>query len=406
MFWFRGREGLRVGEPLLRFLKTSLQILLLTLLLFFLVEGASSTLLFISRLHEEIAKVPRERIHTHYDSLLGWVGIPNLDLPDVYGPGKWMKTDSRGFRDDGDVGERVAPGKLRVICSGDSFTLGYGVDNDHTWCGLLSEMDPRLETVNMGQGGYGLDQAYLWYARDGAKLDQDVLIFAFITEDFRRMQRREFQGFGKPVLKLSDGVLVTENVPVPRQNYLLQWLSQNGSLFDSLKTVELSRKILGTSGSRKEPDMPNNSETWKVVLQIFKELERMSASKGSTLVLVSLPDAADSWVDKSDHWRGTLSREATAEGVAYFDLVDAIRQLPEERVRSLFNQDQHYNEAGNQWVAETILQKLLTLQPVTHRLAERAVPSSPRARPGKLPSTSVPSRTTRTDSDIQPKPVG
>ena len=28
----------------------------------------------------------------------------------------------------------------------------------------------------MGQGGYGIDQAYLWYKRDGTKLDHDVQI--------------------------------------------------------------------------------------------------------------------------------------------------------------------------------------------------------------------------------------
>ena len=51
----------------------------------------------------------------------------------------------------------MPPGKTRIICSGDSFTLGFGVDNEHTWPQQLAARNANLETVNMGQGGYGAD---------------------------------------------------------------------------------------------------------------------------------------------------------------------------------------------------------------------------------------------------------
>jgi hypothetical protein len=49
----------------------------------------------------------------------------------------------------------------------------------------------------MGQGGHGVDQAYLWYKRDGVKLKHDFLLFAFITLDFQRMQQRDFLGLNR-----------------------------------------------------------------------------------------------------------------------------------------------------------------------------------------------------------------
>lgn len=58
----------------------------------------------------------------------------------------------RGDRD-------VPPGRYASSARGGSFTLGYGVGDADTWCALLQTIDPRLETVNMGQAGYGLDQA-------------------------------------------------------------------------------------------------------------------------------------------------------------------------------------------------------------------------------------------------------
>ena len=346
----------------------------MTLVFFLLVEGASSVVLFLMQWKEHALRPPLERVHTRYDPDLGWVGIPNLSLPDAYGPGRGLRTNSRGFRGAGDVDRAVPAGKVRIICSGDSFTLGYGVGDEAGWCYLLSRRDPRLETVNMGQGGYGLDQAYLWYVRDGAPLDHDALVFAFITEDFRRMQRDKFLGLGKPVLRLEGNALVTANVPVPRAGYWFPWFSRNAALFRTLSAMELADRLLGLSSSAAESEPPTNAQTWKVILRVFQELARINAAKGSTLVLLSLPDAADFSVDKSDHWRASLTREAAAHGIPFVDLVEEIRKLPPDRVPALYNPDLHFSEAGNEWVAERLEEKLQAIPSFARRLAERAGP--------------------------------
>jgi len=115
-----------------------------------------------------------ESLYTAYDHELGWVNLPNVYLPNMYGPGNYLRTNSQRFRNNADFTTSVPPGKTCIICSGDSFTLGYGVDNDHTWPQLLASRTPNIEAVNMGQGGYGADQAYLWYKRDGVALDHNI----------------------------------------------------------------------------------------------------------------------------------------------------------------------------------------------------------------------------------------
>src|SRR5207237_1214574 len=119
-----------------------------------------------------------EQMHTTYDAELGWAHRRSVSVPDLYGSGVFLKTNSQGFRGDHEIAAEEPKDRVRVICSGDSFTLGYGVDDDHAWCAQLMAMDSRLETVNMGQGGYGVDQAYLWYVRDGRALEHTVQIFA------------------------------------------------------------------------------------------------------------------------------------------------------------------------------------------------------------------------------------
>ena len=124
----------------------------------------------------------------------------------MYGPGILLKTNPQGFRADHDTASASARRDVRVICSGDSFTLGYGVDNDHAWCQRLAAIDPRLETVNMGQGGYGIDQAYLWFARDGDSLEPR---HPRVRADHRRLPSHaaaSFLGHGKPVLDLGTGI--------------------------------------------------------------------------------------------------------------------------------------------------------------------------------------------------------
>ena len=139
--------------------------------------------------HDAFAERPlTERLFTQYDRELGWVSLPNIYIPNVFGPGKYLRTNSQRFRSDTDFTPTVPPGKTRIICSGDSFTFGYGVDNDHAWPQSLAAVAPNIQAVNMGQGGYGADQAYLWYKRDGAALDHDIQILAVITPDLFRMQ--------------------------------------------------------------------------------------------------------------------------------------------------------------------------------------------------------------------------
>src|SRR5262249_57725400 len=96
-----------------------------------------------------------------YDPDLGWVTAPQKDLPDLDGPGMSVRTNAQGFRNTHAISLAVPAGKVRLLCSGDSFTFGYSVGNEHTWCQRLEALDPRFETVNLGVNGYGVDQAYL-----------------------------------------------------------------------------------------------------------------------------------------------------------------------------------------------------------------------------------------------------
>ncbi len=345
------------------------------LLVLVVVEGVASLILVALSLPELVEPPLAERRHTRYDAELGWVNEPGVRIQHLYGPGRTLSINDQGFRGTRSYPERVPAGRLRVICSGDSFTLGYGVGDPDTWCARLEALDPRLESVNMGQGGYGIDQSFLWYARDGVALEHQIHIVAFIREDFGRMQRDAFLGYGKPVLRVEGERLVTRNVPVPRTAYSVPWLVQNAKLVGELRSVRLLRPLVRALVPDPGPEL-TMGQLAELSLRVFAELERLSREHDSTLVLVYLPSRGD-YRNRRDLWRRKMGAEAQRRGLVFIDLVDAMQQLPRQEAAALFipdgsiefpGADGHYNREGNAWVARELLARLLHEEPVKRRL--------------------------------------
>ena len=357
------------------FTKSVLVGLILILLGFVLLEGLASSLLFLGDILGASRGALAERTHTRYDPLLGWVNVENVTIENLYGEGLDLRTNSQGFRANQDYDVSPPPGKLRIICSGDSFTLGYGVDNDHTWCQLLGGLDTRLETVNLGQGGYGIDQVYLWYKRDGSRLEHDVHLFTFITADFWRMRYRTFHGYAKPLLDVRDGKLVVENVPVPKAAFYAPWLARNMQLVDRLRTVQLLRSLLPRVA---DSELPDEAHTREVLAKILEELAELNRSKNSTLIVVLLPTEADYAANESRGLRRFLTQELDRQQIPFFDLIRDLRELPLAEAQRLFIHQSpagyeaaggHYTIRGNEYVAGLLHDRLVQTPAIATRLS-------------------------------------
>jgi hypothetical protein len=343
--------------------------------LLIVIEGSASYVLLIRDVMT--TRTLGERRHTKYDPDLGWVNEPNAYIPNVYGPGIYFRTNSQGFRNDHDVSPIVPATKTRVICSGDSFTLGYGVDNAHTWCELLSVLDPRLETVNMGQGGYGVDQAHLWYKRDAVKIQHQVQLFTFITDDFYRTLRDSFRGYAKPVLKVENNLLVVKNVPVPRRDYYFPWLTETVGNLRDLRTVEFLTRVLRrifilTTDSIPQKERDDHART--IMKKIFEDLKRLNGQRGSKLVLVYLPTKDElegnalqhAWT-APEEWIKFLENEAKALDIPIINMFREFRSLSRTAMLHSFiqrgelsipNAEGHLSNEGNEFVAKVLHERL------------------------------------------------
>jgi hypothetical protein len=373
-------------------------------LLMVITEGLASYTLLIRDL---IKTLPiAEQRHTRYDRDLGWVNIASLYVPDMYGRGVYLRTNVQGFRNDHDIATAVPSGRARLICSGDSFTFGYGVDNAHTWCEQLSLLEPRLETVNMGQGGYGVDQAYLWYKRDAAKIEHQVQILAFITNDLTRMQSDSFSGYPKPVVDLEDGALVFKNVPVPRFVYYFPWNPQNASLIKQLRIVEFLNRGLeklrdALTDDNQVPKAERNGKLHEVLHKLLEDLKNIDEQRSSRLVLVYLPTDHELGDNGPREWTEFLKEESRSLGIPFINLFSEFRSLSENDLVKLFiprgqltyrGAEGHFNEAGNMLVARIIYDKLMNDPAIFDALSARWNHRQPASRPAVSfsPQVSVP----------------
>lgn len=343
-----------------------------------LVEGLASAVISAGLLFGSSGRLAQER-YARYDPDLGWVSLPHVAIPDMYGPGAPLHTNARGFRGRAEVGDAAPPGKRRVVCSGDSFTLGYGVGDDDTWCARLAALDPRLETVNMGQGGYGVDQAFLWYRRDGAALAPRLHLFAFIDADFERMRSPRFLDYGKPTLTLRDGALAVADVPAWRRPFWMPTVRVR-EIVKRTKAYELAERLRRRAGgdapalATPPADPEERARITSVALAVFDELRTLAQKNGGALVLVYLPTLIDCRLppDPSaslggiDWWK-TIGPRAAAAGHEIIDLSDACRRLPPSEVDRLFFPEGavryygaagHYTPAGNAFVATQLTERL------------------------------------------------
>ena len=148
-------------HPLTRAARAATSLVVRLALLLVVIEGTASLVGFALSLSEGLQPPERDRLYMRFDPDLGWSSVPDTRLENFYGPGRNLTINGQGVRAKRTYAARPPEGKRRALCAGDAYTLGTGVDDDNTWCAQLEQREPQLETVNLGQGGYGIDQSYL-----------------------------------------------------------------------------------------------------------------------------------------------------------------------------------------------------------------------------------------------------
>ncbi|MEX2048887.1 MAG: hypothetical protein WEB90_04855 [Gemmatimonadota bacterium] len=355
----------------------------ITLGILVVLEGAASLVLFGDSALERTPRIAKE-FSSEYDPELGWIAMRSFHAPDFFGPGRDIRTESHGFRADQELSPQLPDGRVRIICSGDSFTWGYGVGNDDTWCTGLGDAY-GVETVNMGQSGYGVDQSYLLFMREGTRLEHTLHVFAFIEDDFVRAQSPVFLGFPKPIIELAEDSLVTRNQPVPTDSRIRRLGRRLASPASQLRLVRILTAFAGRIAEASRPHASPEA-TLEVFAALVGRLQAVAREDSAALLLVFLPTEGMHARAQPSVWQRGVYDIANSLSVPFVDLTDHLSLLPGSEVPALFQQMRdfdtatmpfvfgagHYSELGNQWVAES-----LTAHIAQHPDLARSLETSP-----------------------------
>jgi len=282
----------------------------------------------------------REALATRYDPTLGWALRPDLNHPHFFGDGRDLVTNSHGIRARGEHRPAPPPGKRRAIALGDSFTFGHGIGNDESWPAQLDTLLPDWEVLNLGMMGYGLDQAYLLYLREGVKYEHDAVLLGLITDDFRRLLTdRGGGGFYKPRFQLQGTRLKLTNVPAPEPRG--HWVFPEERLRFFLEYFALTRALARLVPQPDPAHWGDDAERSRPIGEaILTDLARRCRERGVALMIVWLPalheyqhPAARRLRDAHRNWVHELSRQ---EEFGVVDLTTAVDELTSSSVDGLF----------------------------------------------------------------------
>jgi lysophospholipase L1-like esterase len=266
-------------------------------------------------------------IPTVYDAEVGWRYQPNVRVRhrtatfDVT-----VRLDGQGRR----VGERPRrPGAARAVFVGDSITLGWGVEEEESFVGLLRE-EAGLETVNLGTAGYGTDQSYLRLRRDGLALAPDVVVYTYCRNDPVETLHPRRYGRAKAWFRLEGGNLL--GFP-PRASFI----ERHSALYHSTSSF-LARW----------EDRPSPAQTLAaqgLITRLVLAMDEASRRAGARFAVVYYDEP----------W---LRRSLEGSGVLQVDWGPAIAQAGQARGPSLFAPDGHWSRRGNRLVAREIARAL------------------------------------------------
>jgi hypothetical protein len=336
---------------------------------------------WLERSERELARGDQPPGYSRFDPVLGWTTEPGHVSPD----GR-VHVNARGLRSTREYAEPAPEGTRRMIVCGESFTFCEEVADADAWPARLEALEPSLEVLNYGVGGYGTDQAWLRVSRDACG-PAEALVVGLMLENIGRNVNRyrplwypRAQPAAKPRFVLGAGGL--ELVPQPfgsREEFVAA--VRSGAVFARLAEHEhwsashvppwlawsAAARLLAARRAYAEREIgrlwsDTDGEPFRVTLALLASFRELSAKLGGArLRVLVFPTRADLEAllgDGRRHWSSLLDALA-ARGIDHLDLsgplADAVRGG--ETVDALYSES-HFSPLANDIVARALLARM------------------------------------------------
>ncbi|MBN1426390.1 SGNH/GDSL hydrolase family protein [Candidatus Fermentibacteria bacterium] len=354
-----------------------------------------------------------------FDADLGWTMTEGFNK-------RGQTTNAAGMCSAREYALEKPEGVLRIAAFGESNTEAADVTTEESWPTIIEARARDCEVLNFAVGGYGPDQCWLRYQRDGKRFKPDIVLICYMTENINRVVsvfRPFYTGgqdlpFTKPYFRRAGDSLRLMPNPIrqardlPRLNdpaflqalgrddfwfhyrygapWIPPWARANGCVRLGLTLAHHYRMQVFDKWQPLMPKGRYNKDSyayrvlWRVLTGFYREVE----SDGALPLIFIQPASSD-----VTRWRrnGTAPHEPLLEDLraAGLRFVDHLRELDDlgaaYTIEELFHG--HPTPPGNALEAESVMRALLRLEWVDSvRVRDRPSSRSPHisasSRPG------------------------
>jgi hypothetical protein len=297
-----------------------------------------------------------------FDHDLGWAPLENVtrDEKDNH---YLVHQNQFGLRASDDMQLKKTSGRKRVLVLGDSYVWGVGASQEELFT-APEVYGTQDEIINAGVSGYGTDQEYLFYLREGQKFDVEQVVLAFtLYNDVENNLNSKQYSYLKPYFTLNGDQLVLHNdhVRYSRVDNFFRSLKRDSHVwnlaaqgFDGLiKTLlRKQQKQLGTDVVVSEADRKGIELT----LAILKKLKEAVAARHAEFYVVFIPykPRVENHLPGNHPFAPLLAAGLTQMGVSYREPYPEFLKSAMAGVDPFNVGDNHFNAAGHALFAKFV----------------------------------------------------
>ncbi len=354
---------------------------------------------------------PGENIpQREYDPHLGWRGRPNLEC--VLNERLFtiaISQNSRGFRDVERSVEKP-PGTTRILCCGDSFTWGWGIEQDEIYTTVLeqryADAGVAVEVLNAGVGGYSTDQLLLYLRDEGFSYSPDFVVYQAAWNDVRDNPRILVEAiYNKPVYDLGDdGELALQGFPVPplgTAGRLKYFVSRHSRLAYFLRHRLHLARFAQTADEIPVPDprpavgRDEVGYPFRLFCRLVAEMDADCRERGAGFVALIGFEVSRA---ERKYWERVYGHVNVRFVSGYLTARGEAAGTP-----AYIPRDGHWTEDGHRWVADVLYDDVLRIWNMKRRRPSPA--GSTQATGLREPGSSAATRATATTESAETSPT-
>jgi hypothetical protein len=293
-----------------------------------------------------------------FDHELGWAPLENVTYAKK---GVLVHQNQFGLRAPDDIQVKNTSGRKRVLVLGDSYVWGFGASQEEL---LTARQVYRTddEFINGGVSGYGTDQEYLFYLREGQKFEVDEVVLAFtLLNDVANNLGSKQYSYLKPYFTLNAGQLVLHNDHV-RNSIVIRFgrtLRRKCRVYDLcndgvnalIKTLQrknpLETDVVVSEADRKGIEL---------TLAILKKLKEAVEARHAKLIVVFIPykPRVEQHLPGNHPFASLLAEGLSKIGISYREPYPEFLKSAIAGVDPFKPADTHFNAAGHALFAKFV----------------------------------------------------